>query len=401
LLLLTPVRAQESLRMSLASSAAAEARRRAAATIGYYNLQLGPTAWRFGTSLGLEYDSDINYGPAGQSDFIVRPQINTQLLWPITVQNSLNLNLGLGYSAYIENPRFNRAFITPGSEVSFDLYVGNLWINLHDRFSITEDAYQDPTVAGAGNYSQLQNALGIAPVWDLNKIIVRAGYDHVNYIELTGSAGRPDGQSEVFSSSVGYALKPGVLTGIEVGGALIRYTATGTNIAFSDASQWNAGLFYETQVSEYMHFRASGGYTVYSPETSGVSGATGDFTGYYAQLGLSHKVNQYLEYTLSAGRSINFAFYGGNIDEYYAQLNAQWKFMRKTSISTSLEYEHGSQVGFAGETFDRYGGGISAGRPITSKLSSSLGYQFYWRGSDVAGRDYLSNIVSLTLAYQF
>ena len=47
-----PGRAQESVRMSLAGAQAAEARRKAAATVDYYNLKLGPTAWRFGTGLG-------------------------------------------------------------------------------------------------------------------------------------------------------------------------------------------------------------------------------------------------------------------------------------------------------------------------------------------------------------
>ena len=67
-------------------------------------------------------------------------------------------------------------------------------------------------------------------------------------------------------------------------------------------------------------------------------------------------------------------------------MNASWKIMQKVSIGTSFDYEHGSQVSFGGETFDRYGAGIRLGRAITSKLSSSLGYQFYRRGSDQSGR---------------
>src|SRR3989442_1569805 len=44
----TAGRAQDALRMSMASAQAAEGRRKAATTIGYYNLHVGPTAWRFG-----------------------------------------------------------------------------------------------------------------------------------------------------------------------------------------------------------------------------------------------------------------------------------------------------------------------------------------------------------------
>src|SRR4029077_17433808 len=102
----------------------------------------------------------------------------------------------VGYSAYIIHPELSRFYITPGSELSFDIYSGDFWINFHDRFSISENSYQDPTVTGNGDYSQLQNALGVAATWDLNKVLVRGGYDHVNYQTISGGAGQPNGQSE-------------------------------------------------------------------------------------------------------------------------------------------------------------------------------------------------------------
>ena len=59
--LATAAPGQEAVRMSMASAEAAEARRQAASTIGYYNLKLGPTAWNFGAGLGLEYNDNVIY----------------------------------------------------------------------------------------------------------------------------------------------------------------------------------------------------------------------------------------------------------------------------------------------------------------------------------------------------
>jgi hypothetical protein len=320
-------------------------------------------------------------------------------LWPITDKNALNLSLGGGYSFYAQHSELDRFYITPGSELSFDLYAGDFWINLHDRFSISEDSYQDPTVTGTGNYSRLENALGVASTWDLNKIIVRGGYDHVDYIGLTGNSGQPDGQSELISASLGYAIKPGMIGGIEVGGGLLHYT--GTNIFYSDAKQWNAGVFFDTQVTDYIHFRGSVGYTDYAPENARSTNVLGDFTGVYAQVEIQHRLNEFVSYTLSGGRSISFAFYGGSVDLIYARLAANWKVIRKIGLSTSLDYEHGSQGTFFGETFDRYGGSLSLSRPLTAKSSAGIGYQVYWRTSDVSGRDYLNNIISLNFSYSF
>ena len=394
------VRGQEAVRMSIASAQAAEARRQAQSTVGYYNLKLGPTGWKFGTGLEVEFNDNVeNQEVHREGDVIFRPQLNAQMIWPLSQMNSINLSLGAGYSFYVEHPGLNRLFLTPGSQLGFDLYVGDFWINLHDRFSLSEDAYQDPTVSGTGDFARFENAIGVAALWDLNKVIVRSGYDHVTYISLGANQGQPDGTSEVFSLSAGYALKPGMLLGVELGAGLLHYDST--NVEFTDASQWNAGVFYDAKLSEYMSFRGSVGYTVYQPDNTGLTNAPGDFTGLYTELGLSHRVNQYVDYTLSAGRTINFAFYGGTIDLYYARWQANWQLLRKITLGTTFEFEHGTQISFGAETFDRYGPGISVGRSITSKLSGGLAYHYYWRGSDVPGRNYTVNVVSLNLSYAF
>ena len=405
--LLTRARGQEAVQMSIASAEAAEARHKAASTIGYYNLKLGPTAWNFGAGLELDYNSNVNNTESNpEGDFIFRPQINTRMLWPVSEQNSINLALGGGYSAYLKNRNLDQLFITPGSELSFDLYVGDFWINLHDRVSISENSYQDPTVAGTGNYSQLQNALGVATTWDLNKANVKFGYDHVNYDSLSGgsaqnSGGQPSGYSEVFSASAGYTLKPGMVLGVELGGSLINYNTTTTNQPYSDAIQWNVGGFYDAPVSEYIHFAAHAGYTVYSPQSSGTATPGGDFSGMYGQIDIRHRVNRYMEYFLSGGRNLSVAFYGGTIDRYSARWQANWQMVRKLTLATSFTYEHGSYLSAGAETYDQYGPGISFSHPITAKLSSSLGYQYYLRDSNLPGRNYTVNVVSLNLNYAF
>src|SRR5438105_2091108 len=192
-----------------------------------------------------------------------------------------------------------------------------------------------------------------------------------------------------------------MLAGIELGGGLLHYA--GTNVSFTDAKQWNAGAFFETQVSQHIHFRGTIGYTDYAPENGRFRflSAAGDLTGVYGQIDLQHRLNQFIDYTLSGGRSISFAFFGGSIDLTSARLLANWRIIRNATLGTALEYEHGSQVAFRGEIFDRYGGNISLSRAITARAEANLGYQFYWRTSDTPGRNYTANIVSLNFSYRF
>jgi hypothetical protein len=348
----------------------------------------------------MEYNDNVNYTPDNTvSDVVFRPEVTLAVLWPITDKNTLSLHGGGGYAAYVENPGLSRFYLTPGTELSFDLYVGDFWINFHDRLTVTEDAYQDPTLVGVGNYSRLENALGISALWDLNKVILQVGYDHANYGSITSHSPQPDGESDLFTGSAGYTIQPGMLVGAEVGGGFVHYT--GPNAVFSDAVQWNAGGFYDTQVSPYFHCRANVGYTVYEPQNGTGLPQGGQFSGFYADIAITHRVNQFLNYTLDGGRSINYTFYGGTVDLYHAALSMNWKLLRKTAINTTFVFEHGTQLLPFSEVFDRFGPSLTFTRPLTRKLNMSLGDQFYWRSSDLPGRDYLVNILSFWVRYTF
>ncbi|MDP9004420.1 MAG: hypothetical protein M3N12_06460, partial [Verrucomicrobiota bacterium] len=158
LLCLAPIaRAQDAIRPSLAGESAAEARRQAIDKIPY-NLQLGPIKLRFSATVGLEYNDNINLAedrtallpsPTGpvlvttqkQDDLILRPQFNVNALWPITQLNTLKLDLGVGYAFYLDHSNYNTnsVLINPGSQLAFDIFVGDFRINLHDRFSLEQD----------------------------------------------------------------------------------------------------------------------------------------------------------------------------------------------------------------------------------------------------------------------
>jgi hypothetical protein len=153
---------QEALRLSLAGDAAARANREATATIGYYNLLLGPVAWRFSSGLGLAYNDNVQLQEKNQlSDFIFRPKANAQMHWPVTERNSLDVALGVGYSLYLKNQNLNQFNINPGSGVSFDIYTGDFAINLHDRIYISENSYENPGANGNGNNARNSPP----PVW--------------------------------------------------------------------------------------------------------------------------------------------------------------------------------------------------------------------------------------------
>lgn len=392
---------QEALRNSIAGDVAAESQRQAENSIGYYNLLLGPTTWRFSSGLEMDYDDNVRLQQQDpEGDFIFRPNLNTQMHWPVTEQNSLDLSLGIGYSAYLKEQDLDQVYINPGSGLSFDIYIGDFKINLHDRINITENAYQNTGTGGNQNLVSLQNTAGASGSWDLNEAVVMFGYDHASYISLSQGQQQPDSASDNLFANAGFRVRPELLIGLEAGGALINYDQSNSQTT-PNAKQWNTGAFASAQISDYMSVRLDAGYTRYLPDTMSSNSLASDASGFYFQFSLSHRVNQFLNYSMSAGRSTDLQSYGQPQTYYFARFQPNWNILNKYSISTPFSWQEGTQVYNSAADYDQYSLGLNVSRSLTQKLSGGLSYQFVKETSSQSTLNYTVNIVSLNFSYQF
>ena len=393
--------AQEALRYSLAGQDAAEARKRALENENY-NLKMGPVKFRFSGALGIEATDNVRYtGGSPQADLIFRPQLNTFAQWRLTEKNSLSLGLGIGYEKFINTADYDRFFITPDTDLSFDIYAGDFLINLHDRFSYSSDVTANPTITGTGSQAHFGNTLGIRTVWDLNKAFLSASYDHQNYISAESQFDNLTHSAELFTAAFGFQLRPTVQIGLQVGGGLLDYNAP----LSQDNQHISIGPFVSAQLSEYTSFRLSAGYVTYFLNAFGVTNAASTLDAYYVDGSLNQRVGQLLTHSLSIGRSLQPGLgsqFGAQVlDLWRIQYSAAWNVLRKTGVGTTFSFEHGTQGGVTGETFDRWGGGISFSRALTKKASGSIGYQFYLRNSNIPTQDYTQNRLVLNVVYAF
>ena len=400
---------QEALRISMAGDIAASARQQNLSSIGYYNILMGSTSLRFSSGLGLEFNDNVRLQQNGESDFIFRPSVAAEVHWPVTLKNSLDVSISAGYSAYLQHQDLSQFFINPGSGLSFDVYAGDFKINLHDRITITENAYEN-TGAGGNNQNlvSLQNTMGANALWDLDKVISNFGYDHVNYISLSQSqSGQPDTTSENLFANSGIRIRPELLVGVEAGGSVIQYSQSGAtnSFAISDAIQWNAGFYASSQISDYISARADAGYTVFTPDSTSTNLVTRDNSGFYVSVSLSHRVNKHVNYTLSIGRSTDLSAYGQAQSYYFVALEPNWNFLKKYAVSTPISWRKGTQLYNSANSsqidYDQFQIGLNVSRQLTKKLSIGLSYKFVEETSNGASYNYTDNIVSLNLTYQF
>ena len=426
------VRAQDAVRPSLAGEAAAEARRQSIDKIPY-NLQLGPMKLRFSATIGVEYNDNINLAedasallpsPGGpilvttqqQSDFIVRPQLNLNALWPITQLNTLKLDVGVGYAFYLDHSNYNTngVLVNPGSQIAFDIFVSDFRINLHDRFSLEQDPVAEIALSNVADYGRFQNTAGISVLWDLNAAVVTVGYDHYNFISTTDTFDYLDRNADMVNGSIAFTPNSTMSIGLE--GAFVD-TYYDQNI-LNDSQTYSAGAFLETQITSFVKLRVAGGYQNIDFDNTGLVNDPHDLKDYYANALLSHRVNSVLTHSLSAGHETQLGINSNYIKLNYVRHTANWNILYHTLLSTELFYENAKDSGgngplfvpapgvflfnpFVAEHIHRYGGALTLGYQLTQHVTLGLRYQYTQKDSDQVLRDYSQNRVSLDGTYSF
>jgi hypothetical protein len=400
-LVLAPVaRAQDAVRPSLAGEAAAEARHQTVEDIPY-NLQAGPIRFLFSATTGVEYNDNINLAQTGEEDdVIVRPQFNLDAIWPVTQLNTLKLDLGVGYAFYINHPNAdtNGILISPGSELSFDVFVQDFRINFHDRFSLQQDPIEELQLSNTADYGRFENTAGASVLWDLNKAVLTFGYDHYNFISTTNEFDYLNRNAEELSFSAYFALTSTTGGGLETSAVYNYYDEDFLN----DSVSYSVGPFVETQVTNYLKLRVAAGYQYINSDGGGGIDDTTDLSDYYANILLSHRINAAITQTVSAGHEAQLGIDSNFIELNFIRHTATWNIIHRTLLTTELFYEDGEDSGgiFA-EHIQRYGGAVSFGYQFTPHVTLGLRYQYTQKQSDQPLRDYKQNSVSVDGTYSF
>jgi hypothetical protein len=418
------VRGQDAIRPSLAGEQSAEARRQDVDRLPY-NLLLGPVRFRVGVTLGVEYNDNINLSDDAteiiripgsgkfavtnrpEDDVIIRPQINLDAIWPVTQLNTLRLDLGLGYNIYVDhsNANTNAILISPGSQLAFDIFVGDFRINLHERPQIQQDPISELALSNVVDYGRFENTAGISVLWDLNKALLSLGYDHYNYVSLVNDFDYLNRNAEIFSGTLAIIATSNVTLGPEGYVVLTRYD----DDVLNDSQNYVAGGFVETQITNNVKVRAAGGY-----QKIDFDSATINFFGlrffrdspgledYYANILITHRLNASISQSLSAGHEAQLGVNSNYIKLNFIRHTITWNILRNTLLGTEFFYEDAKESGgLISEHLHRYGGALTLGYQLTPHVTLGARYQYTQKDSDAPLRDYEQNRVSVDGTYSF
>ena len=395
-----PLSAQDAIRPSLAGEQASEARRQDIERIPY-NLMTGPIKYRVSATFGIEYNDNINLSDNNaESDVIFHPQVNIDAIWPVTQINTLRLDIGLGYAFYINHSDqdTNGILLSPGSQIAFDVFIGDFRINFHDRFSLQQDPIDELQVSNVVDYGRFENAAGVSVMWDLNKAVLTLGYDHYTYIATNSDFDYLDRNAEEIVGSASFAVTNTTSVGLESSFVTTYYNKNVLN----DSNNYSIGAFVETQLTNYLKLRFAAGYQMIDFDNTGSVFDSMDSDDYYANVLISHRLNAAITQTLAAGHESQLGINSNFISLNYIRHTVTWNVIRDTLLSTEVFYEDADDSGgFLGEHLHRYGGAVTLGYQLTPHVTLGLRYQFTKKDSNIPERDYVQNRVSLDATYSF
>lgn len=404
------VSAQEAVRNSQAGEEAAEARD-AALESQAYNIQYGLLRFLVKSSLGFEYNDNINYSDRNAlSDAIVKPSVSTRAYMPITEHNALNFSLGMGYWKYFDNSQYDYFQLSDGTELAFDVFVKDFRFTLYDRVSYTEDPVQSGEISGIARFGGFDNTAGIKSLWDMNKVVLTADYGHRSFLSSTENYDYLDRASELLLTRSEFRLNPVVSVGPELSGSLTSYDQD----LLHDGYGYSAGVFGRVRWSSYLETKASAGFTGFSFDPRGAGDPVEDPQTYYWNLEARHRLNQYITHTLSAGRGLRLGYQADYEEINFVRYLIDWKLFEKIGVQAQLSYENGAYPGvdlngrpnpagvyLGGEDYNRLNAWIGLSYKLMEKMTATAAYRHVLKSSDMDIRNYNQNSVLLNLTYQF
>lgn len=366
----------------------------------HYNLAVGPLRFNVAAGVGLEWNDNINLSDHDrQSDFILRPSLNIDTIWPISDINTLRFSIGLSYAHYFDHSNYDTrgVLLSPNSELAMTIMVGQVAITVRDRFSYQEDPYAIPTISNTAVFRRYENMAGIQADWDANEDThLTIGYDHYNLWALDEFKEASHSVDTVFVRP-SVKVAPTVTLGLDVSGNYIIYNED----TFNDGVSVLAGPYVDWAITDSTRFYLEGGYQDFIDEGGGLIGNVNDNNTYYIKTEFDNRLSDYFNQRLSFSRTLEAGYTTQYYELWHVEYAADWKLTPSLVIDPVLFYEHYSTSGGIAENGDRYGTDLGIRYLLTPSVTLGADYRFILNNSNIPDSDYYQNLVLLSLFYNF
>jgi hypothetical protein len=367
-----------------------------------YNLKWGNVTARLAGSVQMEYNDNINLSEIDpQQDFIFGPNAGVGFVWPISENNVLQFDIGVGYRAYVNHPELNSVQIQPDSRLSYQIRVLKAQVLFYDQFRVDVDPISRPELSGGRaliNYQRFNNALGMTVNWEaIRKVTFVGGYEWVLDQSLNGEFTELDRQDHVFHLSAYRPLGARVTGGLTTSYTLTEYDRPIQN----DGHTFSAGPRVSIRLTDFINADAGLAYTSSHYDQTGTIRDQSSYDGLTFGGGLNHRMNSRVTQYVRASKSLSPGFNSNFTDIWSLQYGVSWRVASAVTLNGTFVYENLTSSLALAEDSNRYLWYLGTRLRVARRWTAGISYSYALKDSRLPDRDYSQNRVTLDLTRHF
>lgn len=369
-----------------------------------YNIKVGNLTARFQGTVRMEYNDNLvlaDENPEG--DLLVGPGFDVGFVYLINRDHTVQLDLGMGYRWYMNNPDAASITIDPSTQFSYKILASRFVdVTFYDAVAVRADPLFRGDLAGSSGdvleFRRVENRAGVAVNWQVTRgMTFSSHYAYGIDRSMSGEFESLDADVHTFNAAMGYKLSDRWTVRLQGGYTVREYLAPVHN----DGITSSAGPALEFKPSKRTTVTLALSYTAAEFEQSAEVEDGSDFFGVTFALSVHDQFHRRISHRLDVARTVTPGFGGNFMVVDAVQYGLSTKLTSQIAINPVIAYEHLDLSGAIGERADRLIFTIGTGLQISRAWTATLGYAMAFRASNRENRDYFQNRVSLTLVRRF
>lgn len=380
-----------------------------------YNLRLGPVLVDVIATLGLEYNDNINTSEVEPiSDFILQPGVSFGLKWQINENNELDLNLGLEYWQYLSesqlNDSRNQIGLTPNTELSFRILLGDVVLRVYDRLQYSFDSADSVFIDDMGNviqedpvaFTRFGNVAGLQSEWYVRDIVFSGQISREDIWSNGDEFTYVDRHEHKVALNAEYALAANFTVGGGVSFSQFDFDEEVNN----DGNVFTIGPWIEWDVTDMIGLYAGIAYNDRDYDEGALTdsaaffGDESQFEDYTWMMRLSHVVNEEFNHQIEWYRSIEISNTANANTVDGIRYSLAYNVTPRVRIDGAVGYEESdSSGGLLNDDFERFIAGLSTELILGPRLTAEVGYRYIDKDSTALFQSYEQNQFRIFFMY--
>ena len=382
-------------------------------TLEDYNIKLGNLKVDFQSEVGVAFNDNVNFSDQGKvDDFSYIAGGNIRAYYQPSRTTAFNTDIFIGYQGFVDTDELNTLLIRPGSEFRIERRLEQFKVGFYNQVGVELDpirrayiAGDAATLAGANalEWRRITNTTGVSltyqPARDLH---FTTAYEFQLDRSLSDFFKALDNDRHVFKLGGYYDLSKQLTSGLEFQYAKRGYSNKNLINSQNDNDSYMVGPAFIITPNTRTVINLKAGYTSIDYSNTGAIADVENFEGITFTADLRNQLTDSTNHGMSAMRMVDDGFGTNFAETISVGYNINSQFSRGVTGDLNALYTWlETSGGVLAEEAELLVLGAGLSKEISKKATIKLVYAFHNRFSEIAGRDFQQNVISVLFNYDF